>query len=129
MPFKSHKYNNFYGEYKIGNGTRIGSYCDIAGEIGKNCIIQSCVFIPKGITIKDNVFIGPGVIFANDKHPPSNNLSETLVEKGAVIGAGAVILPGIIIGEGSVVGAGAVVTKSVPRLTTVVGNPAKKMYV
>jgi len=129
MPFKSHKYNNFYGEYKIGNGTRIGSYCDIAGEIGKNCIIQSCVFIPKGITIKDNVFIGPGVIFANDKHPPSDNLSETLVEKGAVIGAGAVILPGIIIEEGAIIGAGAVVTKDVPRGETVVGNPARNIHI
>ena len=123
----SRKFNNFYGDYEVGEGTRFGEYCDIGGKIGKRCIIQSFAFIPPRVTIEDNVFIGPRVTFTNDKHPPSNDWSDILVKMGESIGAGATILPGIIIGAAAVIGAGAVVTKDVPRGETFVGNPARNI--
>ena len=80
------------------------------------------------MTIEDNVFIGHGVIFTNDRHPRAGNgdptVEKTIVERGASIGSGAVILPGVTIGSGALVGAGSVVTKDVPPGCTVVGNPA-----
>ena len=113
----------------------IGEYCVIhshvwIGEdvhIGNNVKIQAFSFIPDGVTIEGNVFIGPRVTFTNDKYPPSGGKGwqKTLVCAGASIGAGAIILPGITIGEGAKIGAGAVVTKDVPNFTTVVGNPAR----
>ena len=93
--------------------------------IGNNCKVQAFAFIPTGVTIGNNVFIGPRVTFTNDKHPPSGNWSATIVEDEVVIGAGAVILPGLTLGKGCVVGAGAVVIKDVLPYATVVGNPAK----
>ena len=117
----------------IGDGCTIHSHVDIFDGvvIGNNCKIQSRVYIPGGIIIGDNVFIGPGVIFTNDKNPPSNHKgwTSTYVLDGASIGAGAIILPGITIGSNAVVGAGAVVTKDVPSGVTVVGNPAKPLGV
>lgn len=103
----------------VGNGVVIGHHCKI----------QAFAFIPKGVTIKDHVFIGPRVTFTNDKHPPSHGIDwqSTLVESRVVIGAGAIILPGITIHEGAKVGAGAVVTASVPPGLTVVGNPARQI--
>ena len=95
-------------------------------KIGDRCKIQAFAFIPTGITIEDDVFIGPHVCFTNDKNPPSGGKwSETFVKKGAVIGAGSVILPGITIGEKAVIGAGSVVTKDVPDNNIVYGNPAR----
>ena len=124
---ESRKYQNFYGNYKIGKGTKVGEFVDIAGKIGENCMIQSFVFIPEGVIIEDEVFIGPKVCFTNDKYPPSGgNWTKTLVKKGASIGAGSVILPGITIGENSLIGAGSVVTKSVPPKEVWYGNPARK---
>ena len=97
-------------------------------KIGNRVKIQAFAFIPEGIEIEDDVFIGPGVVFTNDKYPPSGgNWSKTLVKKGAKIGANATILPGLIIGKNSFIGAGAVVTKNVLANITVVGNPAKKL--
>lgn len=125
MGFSYWKFNNFYGDYEIGDDTKIGSFCDIGGKIGKNCMIESFVFIPPGIEIEDNCFIGPHTCFTNDKKPPSKNLSKTLVKKGTSIGANCTILPGVIINENALVGAGAVVTKDVKANTTVVGNPAR----
>ena len=113
----------------IGDGTVIHSHCWIGSKvsIGYNCKIQAFVFIPDGVTIQDNVFIGPHVCFTNDKYPPSNGREwrTTMVQYGASIGAGAVILPGIVLGAGCMVGAGAVVTKDVPNNVTVKGNPAQ----
>jgi len=96
-------------------------------KIGERCFIEAFAFIPDGVSIEDDVFIGPHVCFTNDKRPPSygKHWAKTLVKKGAVIGAGAVILPGVTI-EGFV-GAGAVVTKNVPKDEIWVGNPAKKL--
>lgn len=93
--------------------------------IGNNCKIQAFSFLPDGVVLEDNVFIGPHVCFTNDRYPPSDMWLWTRVCKGASIGANCTILPGIYIGEGAMVGAGSVVTKSVLAGTTVYGNPAR----
>jgi len=98
-------------------------------KIGKNVKIQAFAFIPDGVTIKDNCFIGPHTCFGNDLHPPSGkkNHIKTLVKKGASVGMNATIIPGVTIGEGAMVGGGAVVVDDVESDITVVGNPAHKI--
>jgi UDP-2-acetamido-3-amino-2,3-dideoxy-glucuronate N-acetyltransferase len=125
-----HKTANVWGDAKIGVGTRVGAFCDIGGTVGKDCKIQCHVSIPPGIVVENNVFIGPGARFANDKHPNAGTeweMKKTVVCKGAVIGMGALIGPGITIGESAVIGMGAVVTHDVPSCETWVGNPARKL--
>ena len=114
-------------DFKIGENCTIHAPVWIGNNvvIGNRVKIQAFAFIPDGVTIEDDVFIGPHVCFTNDKYPPSSNWSKTLVRNGARVGAGAVILPGITIGEGATVGAGSVVTRDVEPLSTVVGNPAR----
>lgn len=118
--------------HNIGVETVIHSHVWIGDKvtIGKRCKIQAFTFIPNGVTIQDDVFIGPHVCFTNDKYPPSHGKgwAETLVMKGASIGAGAVILSGLILGENCRIGAGAVVTKTVYPGATVKGNPAKQIF-
>lgn len=126
-----HKTANIWGGTIIGEGTKIGAFCDIGGcIIGKNCSIQAGVTIPPGWTIEDNVFIGPQAAFANDVNPKSNNpdwrQKDGIVRKGASIGINATIMP-VEIGEGAMVGAGAVVIKDIAPHTTVVGNPAREI--
>lgn len=120
----------------IGKNTQIGSYTEIkAGvNIKQCCRIQSQVFIPEGVTIEKYVFIGPNVIFTNDKHPTalkaihqSWKLEHTTVKEYASIGAKAVIGPGITIGKHAVIGMGSVVTKNVPEYAIVCGNPANQI--
>ena len=122
--------NNIWGKIiSLPEDTKIGAYVDF-GEpnIGHNCKIQCHVSIPPGWIIGNRVFIGPGVHFANDKHPKIDNLDfkpfAGIVEDDVVIGMGALILP-CRIGKGAVVGAGALVLKDVEPYTTVVGSPAK----
>jgi acetyltransferase-like isoleucine patch superfamily enzyme len=110
----------------------IGSYVEIGRGvvIGDNCKIETGAFIPPGIIIKNNVFIGPHTCFTNDKKPDLTNnksfsITPTLVEDGAAIGANATIVCGVTIHKNALIGAGAVVTKDVPENKTVVGNPAK----
>jgi len=123
--------SNISPEAQIGEDCKIHSHVWIGAKvkIGNRCKIQAFVFIPDGVTIEDDVFIGPAVTFLNDKYPPSHGKywKETLVKKGAVIGGGAVILPGVTINENSLVGAGSVVTKDVPADTIVVGNPSRPL--
>ena len=129
---------NIYG-CTIGDETQIGSHVEIqrGAIIGKNCKISSHSFVCDGVIIEDNVFIGHGVMFINDRKPRSCNsdgtkqqggdwiLEKTTVEKGASVGSNATILCGITIGADSTVGAGSVVTKDVPPNSTVYGNPAR----
>ena len=129
---------NIYG-CNIGESSKVGSFVEIQKNvtIGKNCKISSHSFICEGVTIEDNVFIGHGVMFINDRLPMSTNpngkpkldgdwkLENTIIKKSASIGTGAVILCGLVIGEGSLVGAGAVVTKDVLPYSIVAGTPAR----
>jgi UDP-2-acetamido-3-amino-2,3-dideoxy-glucuronate N-acetyltransferase len=129
---------NLYG-CEIGDGTKIGSFVEVQknASIGRNCKISSHSFICEGVTIEDEVFIGHGVTFINDKFPRATNDAgqlqtdtdwkpvPTTVKRGASVGSGATILSGITIGERATVGAGSVVTKDVPDRATVVGNPAR----
>jgi acetyltransferase-like isoleucine patch superfamily enzyme len=134
---------------QIGEGTRVWQYVVILpgavigrdGNICSHCFIENKVILGDrvtvkcgvqlwdGVTLEDDVFVGPNATFTNDLQPRSRNsaaqLLPTVVKKGASIGANATILPGLTIGEGSMVGAGAVVTKDVPPRTLVVGNPAR----
>lgn len=99
-------------------------------EIGNDVRIQAFAFIPYGVTIEDNVFIGPRVTFTNDPRMEMSmdKWEKTLVKKGAKIGAGVIIKAGVTIGENAVIGMGAVVTHSVPDGQTWVGSPARKLY-
>lgn len=115
---------------EIGDETKIDAFVYVEEDvvIGKNCTIRPFTFIPTGVTIEDNVFIGPGVMFTNDNNPTVEGdwtLEETFVGQNASIGAGATILPDVVIGDGALVGAGAVVTKDVPSNKIVAGNPAE----
>lgn len=104
---------------QIGNNCNICSHCFIEKnvKIGNNVTIKNGVQIWDGITIEDDVFIGPNTTFCNDKYPKSKNknfkLEKTIIKKGASIGANATILPGLIIGENAIIGAGAIITKNV----------------
>lgn len=118
----------------IGKFSQIGSYCEIKPgvSIGDYCRIQTKVFIPEQTSIADYVFLGPGVIITNDKHPTSKKtinktykLEPVTIKSHTTIGAGAIVGPGVTLGKHSVVGMGAVVTTSVKDKQIVVGNPAK----
>ncbi len=120
------------GEYHIGDDCIINNFVVIGDGvyIGNRCKIEAFSFIPSGIVIEDEVFVGPHVCFTNDRHPKSIGgwgMAPTIIRRRASIGANATILCGIIIGEGATVGAGAVVYEDVPPGVTVVGNPAKKI--
>jgi UDP-2-acetamido-3-amino-2,3-dideoxy-glucuronate N-acetyltransferase len=131
-------FTNLYG-CEIGDNTLIGPYVEIqrGAVIGANCKIQSHTFICDGVTIEDQVFIGHGVMFINDKRPRVTtdegelqtesdwSLLPVVVCRRASIGSGAVILGGVTIGEHALVGAGAVVTSDVIAAATVVGVPAR----
>ena len=121
--------SNIYG-CKIGEDCNIGALVEIRKtvEIGDRCKIQPFVFMPEGVHIGNDVFIGPHVCFTNDKYPVVEDyvsFRETFVSDHANIGANATIVCGVKIGAYALVGAGAVVTKDVLPHTTVVGNPAK----
>lgn len=133
-----HAFTNLYG-CRIGPGTRIGTFVEIQRgvEVGAACKVQSHTFICDGVRIADEVFIGHGVTFVNDKFPRAADgsgllltesdwdLFGTIVERGASIGSGATILGGVRIGRDAMVGAGAVVIGDVAPGATVVGNPAR----
>lgn len=128
-----YEFTNLYG-CKIGDESRVGTFVEIqrGAVIGRRCRIQSHTFICDAVTIEDDVFIGHGVVFINDKNP---NVPDTragtwkkapvLIQRGANIGSGAVIMGGITVGAGAIIGAGAVVTRDVPPGATVAGVPAR----
>lgn len=117
----------------IGNGCNIGQNVVISPEvvIGNNVKIQNNVSVYTGVICEDDVFLGPSVVFTNVVNPRSavvrkNEYQQTLVKKGASIGANATIVCGITIGEYAFVGAGAVVTKNIAAYGLVMGNPARQ---
>lgn len=118
---------------RIGQDGNICSHCLIENDvvIGDRVTIKSGVQLWDGLSVGDDVFIGPNVTFTNDKYPKSGNINfnllRTRIEAGASIGGGATLLPGVLIGAGATVGAGAVVLKDVPPGVTVVGNPGRRL--
>jgi UDP-2-acetamido-3-amino-2,3-dideoxy-glucuronate N-acetyltransferase len=119
----------------LGKDCRIGKYVSIEPnvKIGSNVKIQNHVSVFEGVTLEDDVFVGPAAVFTNVLKPrsryPKNKADypKTLVKKGATIGARAIIICGVTIGENAFIGAGAVVTKDVPDYGLVVGVPAKQV--
>lgn len=117
----------------IGNNCNIGQNVVISPKVilGNNVRVQNNVSIYEGVICEDDVFLGPSMVFTNVINPRSavsrkNEFKQTLVKKGASIGANATIVCGNEIGEFAFIGAGAVVTKPVPSYALVVGNPARQ---
>lgn len=131
-------FTNLYG-CQIGDDVKIGTFVEIqkGARVGNRCKISSHSFICEGVTLEDEVFIGHGVMFINDRFPRATtaegalqtdahwNCIPTIVKRGASIGSNATILCGVEIGEGATVGAGSVVTRDVPPGAVVAGNPAR----
>jgi acetyltransferase-like isoleucine patch superfamily enzyme len=128
---------NLYG-CEIGDESKIGTFVEIQKgvRIGSHVKVSSHTFICEGVTIEDDVFIGHGVMFINDKYPRSTNdtgklqteadwvCTPTLIKRGASIGSNATILCGVTVGENAIVGAGSVVTHDIPSGAVVAGNPS-----
>jgi UDP-2-acetamido-3-amino-2,3-dideoxy-glucuronate N-acetyltransferase len=132
-------FTNLYG-CQIGDDVKIGTFVEIQknARVGNRCKVSSHSFICEGVTLEDEVFIGHGVMFINDRFPRATaggalqteadwTCIPTVVKRGASIGSNATILCGVEIGEGATVGAGSVVTKDVPPGAVVAGNPARVM--
>jgi acetyltransferase-like isoleucine patch superfamily enzyme len=131
---------NLYG-CTVGDETRIGAFVEVQknAHIGRRCKISSHSFVCEGVTIEDDVFVGHGVMFINDRHPRATNVDGTpqteqdwqvvpiRVRRGASIGSNATVLCGVTIGAGAIVGAGAVVTRDVPDGACVAGTPARQI--
>jgi UDP-2-acetamido-3-amino-2,3-dideoxy-glucuronate N-acetyltransferase len=116
------------------DGAVIGEDCNLnahtlvetGARLGNRVTLKCGVYVWDGVTLDDDVFVGPNAVFTNDRYPKSgvhpDSYLKTRVNKGASIGGGAVILPGLTIGAGAMIGAGAVVTKNVPAGETWIGR-------
>lgn len=134
---------------KIGEGTKVWHFAHVRedAKIGRECVLGHSVYVGKGVqignrvklenratvyqgvTIEDDVFVGPHVTFTNDLYPRSHStdwkIKPTSVKKGASIGASTIVICGLTIGEYAMIGAGSVVTKDIPPHALTYGNPAK----
>lgn len=133
-------FTNLYG-CEIGADTRVGAFVEVqsGARIGRACKISSHTFVCSGVVIEDEVFIGHGVVFINDRHPHATNrdytpqnesdwrLERTYIRRSASIGSGAVIMCGVEIGANAMVGAGALVLSNVPPNAIVAGHPARPL--
>jgi UDP-2-acetamido-3-amino-2,3-dideoxy-glucuronate N-acetyltransferase len=129
---------NLYG-CSIGDESKIGAFVEIQKDasVGARCKISSHTFICEGVIIDDEVFVGHGVMFTNDRYPQAVNQDGTLqteadwsvlptrVKRRAAIGSNATIIAGVTIGASALVGAGAVVTSDVADYAIVAGVPAR----
>ena len=152
MNYFAHSTSIIDNDVKIGNNTKIWAFSHISqgvvigdnciiGEgvhigpnviIGNNCKIQNHSLLYEGVTLEDNVFLGPNTITTNDYLPQvggdwknSNRFRKTLFKKGCSIGANSTIICGVVIGDNSLIGAGSVVTKNIPNNCKAFGNPTK----
>jgi UDP-2-acetamido-3-amino-2,3-dideoxy-glucuronate N-acetyltransferase len=152
MEYFAHETAIIDEDCSIGNGTKIwhfshimsgsiiGERCNIGQNVvispsvilGNNVKIQNNVSVYTGVICEDDVFLGPSMVFTNVINPRShvsrkNEYANTIVRKGASIGANATIVCGNEIGEYALIGAGAVITKAVMPFALVVGNPARQI--
>ncbi|MCP5266384.1 MAG: N-acetyltransferase [Burkholderiaceae bacterium] len=125
----------------LGDGCIVGknAYIDFDVRIGRHCKIQNNSSVYHGVELEDGVFVGPHVIFTNDKNPRAINpdgslkgasdwtVGRTLIRFGASLGAGTIVLTGVTIGRFAMIGSGSVVTRDVPDYALVVGNPARRI--
>ncbi len=128
-----------WNQAQVRNDAKIGEYCIISKNvyideyvvIGNRVKIQNNVNVYHGVTVEDDVFLGPSMTFTNDMYPRAFStgwkITETLVKKGASVGANATIRCGITIGEYATIGSGSVVVKDVPPHALMVGNPAHRI--
>jgi UDP-2-acetamido-3-amino-2,3-dideoxy-glucuronate N-acetyltransferase len=134
-----------WANVQVRSGARVGRECNL----GRNCFvdvdvvvgdrvkIQNNASLHEGVTLENGVFVGPGVIFTNDRVPravtPDGRvkaaddweLGHTVVRHGAAVGAGVVVVTGVEVGPWAMIGSGAVVTRDVPAHAVVVGNPGR----
>lgn len=127
-------FSHIMSNCKLGENCNIGQNVVISPQVvlGKNVKIQNNVSIYTGVICEDDVFLGPSMVFTNVINPRSavnrkSEYAQTVVKKGASIGANATIVCGHDIGEYAFIGAGAVVTKTVKPYALMVGNPAKQL--
>lgn len=118
-------------------GVTLGEDCNVCDHtfiegrvrIGNRVTIKCGVSLWDGVVVEDDVFIGPNVVFTNDKRPRSRvrpaEYPEIVLKQGCSLGANATILPGLTIGRWAMIGAGAVVTRNVPDYALVIGTPAR----
>lgn len=115
----------------IGEDCNICDHVFIEGDVklGNRVTVKCGIYLWDGITIEDDVFLGPNVVFTNDKRPRSKKYLNTYpvsrLKQGSSIGANSTILPGITIGKYAMIGAGTVVTRNVPDHALVIGNPGR----
>ncbi|MFN4893914.1 MAG: acyltransferase [Bacteroidota bacterium] len=127
-------FSHIMSDCEIGENCNIGQNVVVSPKVklGKNVRVQNNVSIYEGVICEDDVFLGPSMVFTNVINPRSalsrkNEYRQTLIRRGATLGANATILCGNEIGEFAFVGAGAVVTKPVPPYALVVGNPSRRV--
>ena len=127
-------FSHIMSDCTIGKKCNIGQNVVVSPEVvlGNNVKVQNNVSIYSGVVCEDDVFLGPSMVFTNVLNPRSavnrrGSYSQTLVKKGASIGANATIVCGHDIGQFAFIGAGAVVTKTVPPYALFVGNPARQI--